>query len=83
MPMVSVPAIYDGKNIRLLENAPVQEPYRVVVVLVEPTGEGTTSPEDLARFWDSFGAWQDDCPAEATLRDIHDARRSRSEPPSL
>lgn len=82
MSLVSVPAIYDGEKIRLLEAAPVEEPYRVLVTFVEPTIEHDESggPE---RFRNSFGAWRDDRPAKETLRDIHEARRSRVEPPAL
>jgi hypothetical protein len=79
MSLVSVPAIYDGKQIRLLEIAPVQVPYRVLVTFVEPTRPA----RDLTRFWASLGAWQDDRPVEDTLRDIHQARRSTVEPPAL
>jgi hypothetical protein len=70
MPLVSVPAIYEGEQIRLLEEAPVQGPYRVLVTFVAPAYTSTTSP-DLTHFWDSFGLWQDDRPVEATLDDIH------------
>ena len=82
MSLVSVQAIYDGKKVRLLEAAPVEEPYRVVVTFVEPVREQDGS-DRAERFWDSFGAWQDDRPIEDTLRDVHDARRSRIEPPRL
>lgn len=81
MSLVSVPAIYDGENIRLLEKAPADEPYRVLVTFVEPVRE--QEPDVRARFLHSFGAWQDDRPVEETLRDIHEARRSRAEPPAL
>lgn len=83
MPLISVPAVYDGKQIQLLETAPVQEPYRVLVTFVEPAREEGLLPRDEARFWASFGAWQDDRPVESTLQDIHEARRSRMEPPAL
>ena len=83
MSLVSVPAIYDGKQVRLLELAPVQRAYRVLVTFIEPADEKVTSPRDLPRFWASFGAWQDERPVEETLRDIHEARRSRTEPPAL
>ena len=79
MSLVSVPAIYDGKQIRLLEIAPVRVPYRVLVTFVEPARPA----HDLTRFWASLGAWQDDRPVEDTLRDIHQARRSTVEPPAL
>lgn len=82
MSLISVPAIYDGERIRLLEAAPVEGPYRVLVTFVEPTREQGES-RDLNRFRNSFGAWKDDRPAEETLRDIHEARRSRAEPPAL
>jgi hypothetical protein len=36
MPLVSVPGVYDGKEIRLLEPSPVQGRYRVLVTFVEP-----------------------------------------------
>lgn len=83
MPLVSVLAVYDGRQIRLLESAPVQEPYRVLVTFVEPAGEQMRPPQDPARFWRSFGAWQDDRPVEETLRDIHEARRSKTKLPLL
>jgi hypothetical protein len=67
MSLISVPAIYDGKRIRLLESVPVKEPYRVLVTFVEPTREEEKRPRELDRFWASFGAWRDDRPVDATL----------------
>jgi len=79
MPLLTVSAIFDGKNIRLLEDAPVREPYRVMVTFVNPEIDKVIeSPHD--RFWSSFGAWRDERPIEDTLRDIHASRLSRSEP---
>jgi hypothetical protein len=78
MSFVSVPAIYDGTVIRLLETPPVAGPHRVLVTFLEATTTG-----DLSRFWASLGAWKDDRPVEETLRDIHSARHSRSTPPAL
>ncbi len=83
MSLVSVPAIYDGKDIRLLERAPVTLPYRVLVTFVEPATDATAALRNVERFRASLGAWQDDRPIEETLRDISTARRSRAEPPSL
>jgi hypothetical protein len=81
MPLVSVPAVYDGRQIHLLEPSPVQERYRVLVTFVEPDRRETVPSEDRSRFWRSLGAWEDDRPIEATLGDILGARRSRTEPP--
>ena len=72
MPLVSVPAVYD-----------VRERYRVLVTFIEPANDENTLPTDRTRFWRSLGAWQDDRPVEATLEDILQARRSRSDPPVL
>jgi hypothetical protein len=83
MPLVSVPAVYDGKEIRLLEPSPVQGRYRVLVTFVEPARDEDVPSEDRSRFWRSLGAWQDDRPTEATLKDILNARRSRTKPPAL
>jgi hypothetical protein len=83
MPLLSVPAVYDGKEIRLLEPSPVQGRYRVLVTFVEPARGENAPPADHARFWHSLGAWQDDRPVEATLKDIYKARRSRAGPPVL
>ena len=83
MPLVSVPAIYDGENVRLLETAPVDGPYRVLVTFVEPTHGEVAPPSALDRFWASFGAWQDDRPVDDMLRDIYATRRSKSDPPAL
>ncbi len=38
---------------------------------------------NAARFFASFDAWRDDRPVEATLTDIHQTRRSRTEAPTL
>ena len=83
MALVSVPAIYDGEQIRLLEAPPVHEPYHVLVTFVAPASEQEVAPVNLERFWASFGAWQDSRPAEATLDDIRQARRSKKEAPAL
>jgi hypothetical protein len=83
MPLVSVPAVYDGKEIRLLEPSPVQGRYRVLVTFVEPAHDENARLADRSRFLGSLGAWQDDRPIEATLHDILKARRSRARPPEL
>jgi len=83
MSLVSVPAIYDGENIALLEKPPSRRPYRVLVTFVEPADAADLRARNAARFMGSFGAWRDDRPIEATLADIHEARRSRTEPPAL
>lgn len=82
MPLVSVSAIYDGEHIELLEAPPVYGPYRVVVVFVEPAQEQAAT-SDATSLWNSFGTWQDDRPVEETLREIHEARHSKAEPPTL
>jgi hypothetical protein len=81
MSVISVPAIYEEGEIKLLEKAPVERPYRVLVTFIEPAPNRT--PQDLARFWASFGAWQDHRTVEETLRTIHEARHSSIEPPNL
>ena len=83
MPLPSVPAVYDGKEIKLLEPSPVEGRYRVLVTFIEPTGNEDARPAERSRFWRSLGAWQDDRPIEATLEDILQARRSRTAPPVL
>ena len=83
MRVISIPAVYDGKHINLLETPPILRPYRVLVTFVAPVEKAETLARDSARFWASFGAWRDDRPLDATLRDIHDTRRSRAEPPEL
>lgn len=72
MSFVSVSAVYDGEYVRLLEAAPVQGPYRVLVTFVGPTDEQTASAHSPS-FLASFGAWQDDRPVEATLGDTGDS----------
>jgi hypothetical protein len=83
MRILSVPAVFDGKAIRLLDDVPYTEPYRVVVTFVEPVGTPTNGEPDLSRFWASFGAWQDDVSVEETIEMIHAGRRSKAEPPEL
>lgn len=81
MSVISVPAIYEEGEVKLLEKAPVERPYRVLVTFIEPAPDRT--PQDLARFWASFGAWQDHRTVEETLRMIHETRNSSIEPPTL
>jgi hypothetical protein len=83
MPLISVPAVYDGKEIRLLEPSPVKGRYRVLVTFVEPVRDENMRTADRSCFWRSLGDWQDDRPVEATLEDILKTRRSGVEPPAL
>lgn len=83
MPLVSVPAVYDGERITFLEVPPSREPYRVLVTFVEPADAAEVRGQAKERFLVSFGAWEDDRPVEATLADIYESRHSRSEPPVL
>ncbi len=82
MSLLSVPAVYDGNEVRLLETVTLEGPYRVVVTFLEPMPE-PASDSDLERFWASFGAWQDERPVEDTLRVIREARSSKYAPPDL
>ena len=83
MSLISVPAVYDGNEVRLLESVSVEGPYRVVVTFLEPLPETAWQPRDPNSFWASFGAWQDDRPVADTLWDIYQARQSRHDPPQL
>jgi hypothetical protein len=80
MPLISIPAIADGKTITLLEAVPFPEPYRVMVTFVEPIA-GAPVEADLTAFWASFGAWQE-TPGEPTLETLVAERRSQPEPPT-
>ncbi len=83
MPLLSVPAIYDGELVRLLEAVPMEGPYRVLVTFVEPVNEQGAPPGSGTALDASFGTWRDERPIEDTLRDIHEARRSRTAPPGV
>lgn len=75
MPLMSIPAVFDGTTIALLEAAPFQEPYRGIVTFVEPI---TAAPDetDHSTFWVSFGAWQE-MPGEPSLESLVAERRSK------
>jgi len=47
MPLISVPAVYDGTNIALLEKPPSRTPYHVLVTFVEPI-------DNMANLWSEF-----------------------------
>jgi len=90
MAFTSIPAIYDGKTIKLLEDAPIHEPCRVLVTFIGSeniNGANGSVDEAAADTWSdflaTFGTWQDSLPVEETLSDIHEGRRSKSEPVSL
>ena len=61
----------------------VTEEHKAVRLAPVEGADTEKTPGKMSRFWASFGAWRDDRPVEATLRDIHEARRSRKEPPEL
>lgn len=82
MPLISIPAVFDGTSIRLLEAAPFHEPYRVMVVFVEPVASPNAAGAD-ATFESSFGAWQQDADEDELIAVIRADRRSRSEPPPV
>ncbi len=65
MPVTSITAIFDGKQVRLLEPPPVRQQYRILVTFLEP--EHAPVPTAQERFWASFGAWVDDHPVKVTL----------------
>ena len=83
MPLTSIPAVFDGQQIRFLERPPVRGRYRVVVTFLEPAPESSTASANQERFWRSFGAWSDERPIEATLQDIYASRKSKVRPPTL
>jgi len=82
MPLVTVPAIFDGKNVHLLEKPPVNEPYRVIVTFIDPEPSDRMKTQE-ERFWASFGAWTDHRSVKETVKDIYGTRKSRKEPPAL
>lgn len=85
MPLPAIRAVYDGERIHLLEDAPVQGRYRVLVTFVAlaDAQEVETPQEKSGTLWDTFGAWQDERSADEIVREIREARRSRTAPPSL
>ena len=58
MPLISVPAVYDGTNIALLEKPPSRAPYHVLVTFVEPVDAADMRVRNTTRLLRSFGAWQ-------------------------
>jgi hypothetical protein len=80
--MVSIPAVFDGTTIRLLEAPPFDTPYRVMVVFVEPVSEELAS-NDVDPFMASFGAWQSEPDEDDLLTVIRSGRRSSHDPPRL
>lgn len=85
MQLPAIHALYDGERIHLLEDAPVQGRYRVLVTFVAPADaqDVETAQEGSRSLWDTFGAWQDERSADEIVREIREARRSRTAPPSL
>lgn len=90
MAFTSIPAIYDGKTIKLLEDAPSHEPCRVLVTFIGSksanvnNGRVNNNSEDSwSDFLATFGTWEDSRSTEEIVDDIHNARRSKSEPISL
>jgi len=63
MPLISVPAVYDGTNIALLEKPPSRTPYRVLVTFVEPVDAAGMRARNTDRLLGSFGAWREQPPA--------------------
>jgi len=76
MPLVSVPAIYDGRHVRLLEAAPVHGPYRVLVTFVEPERNQAEPRNHRQKFEDLKGIWHG---IDLTFEDIQTAEYKPSE----
>jgi len=70
MPLVSVPAIYDGQQVWLLEAAPVRGPYRVLVTFVEPEPNQLHACNRLQKFEELKGIWRG---MDLSLQDIQTA----------
>jgi hypothetical protein len=81
MPLIAIPAVFDGKTITFSETVPYHEPYRVLVVFVEPVPATLDSAAET--FEASFGAWQQDPDEEDLMEVIRADRRSHSAPPNL
>ena len=83
MPLISVPAVYDGTNIALLESHQAARPIaswsRSSNQPMQPTCARTTR---LAS-WDRSMPGETTVHLKPTLADIHETRRSRTEPPAL
>lgn len=82
MPLTSISAIYDGKEIRPLEPVPVTSPYLVVITFLAPAREEEPEKDRERHFWEAFGAWTDERTTQEILADIHTGL-SKDEPPSL
>ena len=82
MSIISVPARFDGHQVKLLEPAPAQQSYRVLVTFWAPDADAEP-PIGSAAWWATVGTWEDVRPVEATLEDIYGSRHSRREPPPL
>ncbi len=80
MTMLSVPALYDGQNIQLLEKPPLMGEYEVIVTFVRPH---TAADNAWQAFMASFGGWQDDRAPEDHVAALYADRRSRPAPPAL
>ena len=85
MALVSVEAIYEDGQIRLLKRHRFMA-YRILITFVEPVmkeDEEERRARRIAEFQKTFGSWQDDRPVEEMLREIYETRRSKLEPPRL
>ncbi len=58
MPLLSIPAIYDGNEIKLLEGAPVHGRYRVLVTFLAPEGTQSGEPYQPQSIIGLKGIWQ-------------------------
>lgn len=69
MPMVSVRAVYDRGQVKLLEKPPVQDRYEVLVTFLAP--ESAAPAESPRTFQDLKGIWSG---IDISLEDIEAAR---------
>ncbi|MEP6513652.1 MAG: hypothetical protein ABJA79_07275 [Parafilimonas sp.] len=56
--MQTVNGIYDGKKIKLLQQAPVQKPCKVIVTFVDEEEEETESFRNHISDEDAFNFWK-------------------------
>jgi len=77
--MLSVRGIYDGKQIKPIEEFDVPPNVEVIITFMEQETERQTKKEKQNELLILSGTWEDDRPIEEIIKEIYDSRTSNSE----
>jgi hypothetical protein len=77
--MLSVRGIYDGKQIKPLEEFDVPPDVEVIITFMDKKTTVQSKDDKKTGLLELSGTWEDDRPVEEIIKEIYDSRTSNRE----